>query len=61
MIITLHELIKLLRTATSFEEINEKREEIERLFPKVACMFEYDQNNSYHLYDLWVTKLLQQI
>ena len=46
-------MFDLLRTATSFDEINEKREEIASWIPEVALMFEYDQNNSYHLYDLW--------
>lgn len=50
---TLAELIGLLKTAESIDEINEKREEIALLIPEVFFMFDYDQNNSYHLYDLW--------
>ena len=50
---TTKSLIMLLRTAACFEEINNRREEIAVLLPEVAMMFEYDQNNSYHPYDLW--------
>ena len=50
---TLPELIGLLKTAESFGAINEKREEIALLIPEISVMFDYDQNNSYHLYDLW--------
>lgn len=50
---TTKSLVMLLRTAACFEEINNRREEIAVLLPEVAMMFEYDQNNSYHPYDLW--------
>ena len=50
---TTKSLITLLRTATCFEDINVKRAEIAELLPMVAIMFDYDQNNSYHPYDLW--------
>lgn len=49
----LQELIELLKMAESFKEINERREEIAVLIPEVSIMFDYDQNNSYHLYNLW--------
>ncbi len=49
----LSELIILLRTATTYEEINIRRNEIATLLPVVSIMFDYDQNNSYHIYDLW--------
>jgi len=47
------ELIQLLRTSNEFAEVNNRREEIAALLPQVASMFDYDQNNSYHPYDLW--------
>ena len=47
------ELIHLLRTSENFAEVNKKRTEIAQLLPEVAVMFDYDQNNSYHPYDLW--------
>jgi len=47
------ELIQLLRTSKDFTEINNHREEIAVFLPQVATMFDYDQNNSYHPYDLW--------
>ncbi len=47
------ELIQLLRTSKDFIEINNHREEIASFLPQVATMFDYDQNNSYHPYDLW--------
>ena len=47
------ELIQLLRTSKDFTEINNYRETIASFLPQVATMFDYDQNNSYHPYDLW--------
>ena len=47
------ELIQLLRMSKDFTEINNHREEIASFLPQVATMFDYDQNNSYHPYDLW--------
>ena len=47
------ELIQVLRTSKDFTEINNHREEIASFLPQVATMFDYDQNNSYHPYDLW--------
>lgn len=46
-------LIYLLRTSKDFISINNRRKEIACLLPEVASMFDYDQNNSYHPYDLW--------
>lgn len=48
-----NELIQLLRKAENFEEINCRRDEIATIIPQVVSMFDYDQNNSYHPYDLW--------
>lgn len=47
------ELLDLLRNAKSFEEIDEAKNEIARLMPKVSVMFDYDQQNYAHPYDLW--------
>lgn len=50
---TLDELLILLKSAKVAEEINEQREQIAELIPKVRIMFEYDQKNHAHQYDLW--------
>ncbi len=50
---TFSELINLLRNCKDAETINNMREEIAELVPAVRFMFEYDQNNRYHQYDLW--------
>ena len=42
------ELIKLLKTAKSAEEIDKYREEIAELIPQVRRMFDYDQKNHAH-------------
>ena len=47
------DLITLLKTAESFEEIDGYWEEIAGLIPDVRVMFGYDQNSMYHCYDLW--------
>ena len=48
------ELIKLLKTAKSAEEIDKYREEIAELIPQVRRMFDYDQKNHTHQFDLWM-------
>ena len=50
---SLKELIELLKTAKTAEEIDKRREEIAGLIPQAAAMFDFDQNNHYHQYDLW--------
>ena len=45
------ELCLLLKSSTSVEEIDEKREEVKELIPKVGIMFDYNQNNHAHQYD----------
>ncbi len=47
------ELIALLKTAKTAEEIDARREEIAGLFPVVRVMFDYDQKSVAHQYDLW--------
>lgn len=53
-LMTLKELIGLLRKETDAKRIDEKREEIARLMPKVRIMFDFDQRNQAHQYDLWL-------
>lgn len=48
------EILLLLKTATNVEEINVHREAIAEWLPKVRCMFDYDQKNAAHQYDLWM-------
>lgn len=48
------ELIRILKTAESVEEINVYREQIAKWFPKVRIMFDFDQRNKAHQYDLWM-------
>ena len=47
------ELHSLLKTAYSVEKLDERREEIARLIPKVRIMFGFDQRHEAHPYDLW--------
>ncbi|MBO5178137.1 MAG: HD domain-containing protein [Lachnospiraceae bacterium] len=49
----LSDLVQLLRTSKNFDEVNNRRDDIAGLLPEVVSMFDYDQNNSYHPYDLW--------
>ena len=49
----LSEVLELLKTANSVEEIDEHREAMALLIPKVRIMFDYDQQNHAHQYDLW--------
>lgn len=48
------ELIKLLKTAENVEEIDKYRDPIAELIPQIRIMFEYDQKNYAHQYDLWM-------
>ena len=48
------ELVTLLKTAENVELIDAHREEIAQWIPKVRTMFDYDQQNSAHQYDLWM-------
>lgn len=54
------ELLDLLKNAESTEDIDEYRDEIEDLMPSVALMFDYNQQNYAHQYDLW-THCLQTV
>ena len=53
----LDELLLLLKTAKTAEEINLQKEEIAKLIPAVRIMFDYDQKNKAHQYDLWMHSL----
>ncbi len=46
-------LIGFIRAAEKFEDIDIHRDEIKALFPKVEIMFDYDQRNQAHQFDLW--------
>lgn len=48
------ELIQLLKTSNDVQEIDRHREEIAEWLPGVRRMFEYDQQNAAHQYDLWM-------
>lgn len=54
---TLQQLIQLLKQAERPEQIETYRTQITQLIPEVSIMFEYDQNNRYHQYDLWTHTL----
>lgn len=51
---TYEKLTALLREAESAEAIDEYREQIAELIPKVRTMFDFDQKNHAHQYDLWM-------
>ena len=51
---TLRSICQLLKTTKSAEEINSRRDEIAEVIPKVRIMFDYDQKNNAHQYDLWM-------
>lgn len=51
---TWEEFMDMLKYETKAEVIDSRREEIALLIPEVRWMFDYDQNNSYHQYDLWM-------
>ena len=53
----LDELLLLLKTAKTAEEINLQKEEIAKLISAVRIMFDYDQKNKAHQYDLWMHSL----
>lgn len=52
-IMRLGDFLLLLRSASSFEEIDEYKDEITELMPKVNIMVDFDQQNHAHQYDLW--------
>lgn len=48
------EIIFLLKTADDVQEIDNCRDEIAEWIPRVRTMFEYDQQNEAHQYNLWM-------
>lgn len=51
---TWEEVIELLKTSETADEINSKRYEIAEWIPEIIEMFNFDQENTYHQYDLWL-------
>jgi tRNA nucleotidyltransferase (CCA-adding enzyme) len=51
---TFKEIAALLESAERAEKINEYREEIAEWMPKVRIMFDFEQRNHAHPYDLWM-------
>ena len=47
-------VITLLKESKSVEEINSKRYEIAEWIPDIVEMFNFDQRNNHHQYDLWL-------
>ena len=50
-------LVDLLKSANSVDEIDKYKEEIAELIPSVRGMFDFDQQNHAHQYDLWFHSL----
>lgn len=48
------EMIRLLKTAKTADEINDYRESIAMIIPQVRIMFDFDQKNHAHPFDLWM-------
>lgn len=44
----------LLKASKTAEEINSKRYEIAKWIPDIVKMFNFDQRNNHHQYDLWL-------
>ena len=53
----LSELVSMLKNAECAKDIDRKREEIGELVPAVKVMFDYDQQNYMHRFDLWMHSL----
>lgn len=51
------ELVELLKTASNAGEIDKYRQEIGELIPAVRIMFDFDQKNHAHQFDLWMHSL----
>lgn len=49
----LSELITILKSATVYADIDKYRADIKELIPKISIMFDYNQRNHAHQYDLW--------
>lgn len=53
MMVKFNELLRLLKAATSAEQVDELRDIIVSYIPKISVMFGFDQQNHAHQYDLW--------
>lgn len=53
----LDQLFELLKSAKNVEEIDDHRDEILDLIPKLKIMINFDQKNYTHQYDLWFHSL----
>ena len=51
---TWEKVIRTLKTSKTADEISSKRYEIAKWIPEVEEMFDFDQRNSHHPYDLWL-------
>lgn len=49
----LDDLIKLLKTVASVDEINEYKDDIATIIPPLKIMYGFNQQNKAHQYDLW--------
>lgn len=47
------ELIQLLKTEQNIDLLDSRREEIAELMPTIRLMFDFDQRNAAHQFDLW--------
>lgn len=47
------ELIHLLKTEQNIDVLDARREEIAELMPSIRVMFDFDQKNAAHQYNLW--------
>lgn len=52
-----YQLITLLRESHSIQELNEHKKDIFSVMPSLSIMENYNQNNHYHQYDLWIHSL----
>lgn len=51
---TWEEVIMLLKSSKTADEINSKRFQIAEWIPDILKMFNFDQRNNHHQYDLWM-------
>lgn len=51
---TYEELIRMLKEEREPKAVNARREEIAEILPAVRIMFDFDQRNHAHQYDLWM-------
>lgn len=54
---TREELMHALKAADCIKTLDSNRFELEKIMPEIAVMFDYDQKNQAHQYDLWVHSL----